>query len=488
MTDGWETAPTRDATTPEGGRTLSDIVLGLWRAKWLMALVFFPIAALGVFLATKMPTEYAAVSRLFVTVGEEYVYRPASSDTVAGTVTDSEQVVQAELEILRSPVVAERVLRRFGLRAVYPDLAEDFATADPIEQETIFQRGVDALMQDFGADAAPRTPIIAVRFSHEDPKRSAEILNALIGAYLNYRSEILITGRPSNYTSQRKRFESDLLDAEAAIREFLTENAIGDFETERLAASTLFASLSDDLFKAEARRQAVAGELASVRNQLATVPAEQDLFVEDASSQTLQALEIEREQLLSRYTPDSTPVREIDKRIAQVRQYIDQERGGGLVRRGPNPLFETLQQRLAGLEGESRSLDGQITALRQQLSGIESRQTALNALQPRYQELLRQRDLMARNVQNFAERELEDENLRERAKVEADNIRIIEPARAPTEGESLKLPVAALAILFAGFSALVAGLFSAFSRNGLGTPRSVQRATGLPVLAVTRRR
>ena len=51
-----------------------------------------------------------------------------------------------------------------------------------------------------------------------------------------------------------------------------------------------------------------------------------------------------------------------------------------------------------------------------------------------------------------------------------------------TQGKSLKKPVAILALLFAGFSALCAGLARMFLRPGLPTARSASRTLDQPVL------
>ena len=64
-----------------------------------------------------------------------------------------------------------------------------------------------------------------------------------------------------------------------------------------------------------------------------------------------------------------------------------------------------------------------------------------------------------------------------------DTIRVVEKAAAPTKGKSLRKPVAILAFLFAGFSALCVGLLRVFLTPGLPTPASAARTFDLPVLA-----
>ena len=66
----------------------------------------------------------------------------------------------------------------------------------------------------------------------------------------------------------------------------------------------------------------------------------------------------------------------------------------------------------------------------------------------------------------------------------ADNVSVVARAEAPTRGKSLKLPLLAALIAFAGFTALCIGLLRIFGRRGFRTPESVGRTLNMPVLAV----
>lgn len=469
----------------------AELVLQLWRAKWLMLAVFLPIFLAGLIVAFRMPTEYEAKSRLYVRLGEESVYRPRVGTEGAGATPEQEQLIQAELEILRSPVVVERALSHFPLARVFPDLVEamdeKMAEAEPDEREAIaeetFQRGIAALRKKFDSGTAPKTPVIGTSLQHEDPEMAAELLNAMIGAYLDYRGEVFATTGSDSLREQRRKFENQLLDVEDEIRTFLRANQIGDFESERATAQQLYTTISGELLTNQSRASAVDGQLDIYNQQLATKEPEQDLYVEDSSAQRLAELRMEREDLLSRYTASSRAVQAIDTRIDQLEAYLGSRQGlSGTTRRGPNPVYQQIEQAAANLEAEAQSLSLQRAELERQLSAVEDRLQRLNELAPQWQELQRRKALMEANVQNFSVREIEENALAEISDQNADSVRVLEPARVPIKGSSLKMPVAALAFLFAGFTALMAGLLRALTRQGFPTARSVERTTGLPVL------
>lgn len=468
-----------------------EVVLQLWRAKWIMLIVFLPIFLGGLYAAFQMPTEYEARSRLYVRLGDESVFRPRVGTESPTLAPETEQLLLAELEVLQSPVVAERALSRFPLKRIFPDMAEAMEKEmekapedlhDAIAEET-FQKAISALQKKFAAGTAPKTPVISTSLTHEDPAVSAELLNAIIGAYLEYRGDVFAAGGSDSLRDQRKKFEGQLLTVEDDIRTFLRANNIGDFESERVTAQQLYATISGELLTNRSRASAVEGQLDIYNQQLATMEREQDLYVEDSSAQRLTELKIEREELLSRYTADSRAVQAIDTRIEQLEDYLNsRESLSGTTRRGPNPVYQQIEQAAANLEAEAQSLALQQAELERQLRRVEARMQRLNDLTPEWQELQRRKALMEANVENFSVREIEENALAEISNESADSVRVLEPARVPVKGSSLKAPVAALGFLFAGFTAFMAGLLWALTRTGFPTARSVERTTGLPVL------
>ncbi|MEO0607341.1 MAG: Wzz/FepE/Etk N-terminal domain-containing protein [Pseudomonadota bacterium] len=470
--------------------SLSDFVLQLWRAKWLMMLVALPIFALGLVLAFQMPETYESRSGLYVTAGDEM----RSSSLLSAPGFDPgpgiQEVIQGELEILGTYLVAERTLSRFPLSRVYPDLAKarDRALSrSPQDAEALefeyFQRGVDQFRKDFWATALPNSNIISVGFKHKDPALAAELLNATLAVYLNRRAALFGSRPVDQLRAERKRIEGDLLTAEDAILSFLTENTIRDFASERATAQALYSAITNELFTVSARISAVNGQLERTRAQLATTPAKQDLYVEDSSAERLRELEIERNQALVNYTPESRRVQAIERQIAELRAFLGDQAGPvGTVRRGPNPTFQTLETGLNTVEAEAQSLTAQRVELQRQLLAVENKLDRFTGLEAQWNELQRNRDLIEANIRTIAEREQREGAVAGLAAQATDSVKITEPATVPIEGSSLKLPVAILALLFAGFTALLTGMAQALTRQGFATQSSLQRTTGVRVL------
>lgn len=462
--------------------SFADILLLLWRAKWIMLAIGVPLLLIGLLIASQSPETYQATSRLLVRGGDE---------------VQTERALRRELEILYSPVVAERTLARFPLKRLYPRLAEAQAKAlaagkpgdaEAIEAQYVHQ-SVDAFQQHFNADIAPERGIVSVGFRHERAGTAAEVLNAAIATYLTYRSELYSDAQVDTLTEQRKTAEAALLEAEEVIRSFLQEHDIGNFADEREAAQGLFSALTAELLAVRARANATERQVAVTRNKLAGTDPGISVPVDDIGQQALFNLQVEREQLLARYTENSQAVQNIDLQISQMEAYLQEPSSmTELTRTEPNPDYQALQASLDRFQAEAQSFAGQGIELEAQLTQIEARRTLFATLEPNWNEIVRTRDAREQNVLALAKQEPQAGPEGSLGREDSESVRVIEPARVPQESVSMRVPITALAILFAGFTALIGGLLHVFTRRGFPTSGALEKSTGLNVIGRLGRR
>ena len=449
--------------------------------------VALPILVLGALGVLAAPRSYEAVSRLYVGLGQEYVFQPLVGDAARGAIPEQDRVMQAEMELLSSPVIAERVMNAIGLEAIYPKTAQAIAEAPEERRDLMRREAVVTLQKAFAAETAPKTPVIRTTFKHKDPVVAATVLNAIIQTYLAYRREVLVRPEYSAYSDQRGDFARRLREKEMEIQRFLTSNNVSDFDAERGSAQNLLQEINNQLVTVEAGLREAQGRYDALTQRLMNVPETIELFQEDNNRQRLLDLEVERQQLLSRWRPGSIPVQEVERRIAQTRDLL--ERGAetaGTQRRGPNPVHQQLLTERLQFEAQARSLSERAAELRAQRDRLNQRLSTMTQLSPEYQRLLRERDVLESNVRAFANREEEERALSALATRDAENIRVMEPALPPPRGSSLRLPIAAAAVLLAGFTALLAGLAYALTRETMATSLSAARTLNAPALAVVR--
>ena len=179
--------------------------------------------------------------------------------------------------------------------------------------------------------------------------------------------------------------------------------------------------------------------------------------------------------------PDAPPVRDIDQKIAAL-QALQAPEATSAKRIGVNPVYQTLQTEKNQTEAQAASLRERQTTIATSLAQITARRQKIAEIEPQYQDLARQRDTLSANVKTFIAREQEAAAAQSLAQKGDDNIRVVERAYAPVKGSSLRRPVMGLAVLFAGFAAICAGLLGAFLSRGFPTAAYAERTLELPVL------
>jgi uncharacterized protein involved in exopolysaccharide biosynthesis len=489
--DAWNYAAPGSAYRPAdgwGGRVRyapSDFITLLFREFWIMAIVFVVIVAAGIAFALTLKSQYTAYSSVSIRIGQEYVYQPRSGDAGRGALPTIDDVVQTEINILTSRPVAERAIQEVGLAQLYPKLA-----ASPDKQDAM-DKALESVGKSFEAEAAPDTSILKVSFKNENREVAARMLNAILDAYIVRRGELLRPNTPA-IEAQKAVTEAKLSDADKAFGNFLTFNNIGDFEAERDTLKQAQNSLEQQKLSAAASLKDRQGRLGILTTRLSGVQPEQVVSRDvNLQNQTgLNDLQAQRTKLLATYTPSSQAVRDIDQKIADTQSAIASRpiSGDSARRLGPNPVYQTLQTDQINLTAEVSGLTSQLASLDAQIKDNTERQLRLAQIEPQFQMLARDRGILQDSAKEFAQREQESLSAQGIADKGSDNIRIVARASPPLQGTSLKKPVAVLALLLAGFTALCVGLLRVFLSPASMTPMSAGRSLDLPVLGSARAR
>jgi uncharacterized protein involved in exopolysaccharide biosynthesis len=463
----------------------ADFLTLLWRERWLMIGVFVLLFALGGAAAFTMKKEFAAHSSILVRLGQEYVYEPDMGDAARGAISTTDQIVQSEIQILQSAALHRRVIEALGVTRVFPTLAPKWDAASTADREKILSEAVEGFGRNLGVGSTPDTPVVRLSYKDTEPQRAALVLNRLIDEYLAYRRSVLVEPSTSYLADQRRVFEKALTEVDTRYQDFLAANEVSDFDAEKASMNGLQASLTDENYKVQARLREVEGRLGEMGRQAGAVPAEIGIQrdTDPAAQVRLTQLQIERNDLLSRYKPGAAPVRAKEAEIAKLQTMTAGGQGEGARRFGVNPVYQAVQTERIQLSAEAESLRQRGAVIAAQLGQVAARRTRLTQLEPQYQDLIRDRDVLMANIKSLVEKEQQGQASSAIAQRTNDNIRVVERAVPPSKGSSLKKPVFILAFLFAGFTALALGLIKVFLRRGFPTASSAARTLELPVLA-----
>ena len=490
--DPWRSSGASSAAYPAGGWTsrpryaVLDFVTLLWRDRLPIVGLFLVLFLVGAAVALTLKTHYPAQASILVRLGPEYVYEPSMGDAARGAIPTTDQLIQSEVEILSSADLKRRVIGVLGLERVFPSRANAYRDASPVKKTLIMDQAVAAMGANLKTDTAPDAPVVRLTYSDTDPTRAALVLNTLLDQYLIYRGTVLLDGSAPYLDQQQTLFQQRLADTDAAYQAFLAANGIDDFDAEKASLNSLQTSLTDESYRIQARLQEIAGRLGEMDRQAGRISPVIDLYHDSnpASTDKLLQLQIDRQDLLSRYKPDAEPVRDIDQKISRLQALLVQGGGqsAGVKRSGVNPVYQTFQTEQIQLQAEAASLHERQSALTSQMAEISSRRQKLTELEPQYVSLARDRDLLQGEIKSLVQKRQEAQAAQSISQKSNDNIRIVERPTPPANGKSLRLPVLALSFLFAGFSALCLGLGRIYLVRGFPTASSASRTLDLPVL------
>ena len=458
-----------------------DVVGLLFRELWLMIVVFLVVFALGAAAVLTLKKSYTASASVYAGVGQEYVYQPRVGTTERGQPLEADAVAQSEAQILGSLAVKQKTVEVLGADAILgPD-----AQGTPAEKKTAALKALDGGL---GVGVTPGSAIISASYAANDPARAATILNGLIDQYLVQRRTVFSDRTTPAIAAQREAFEQDLARADAAYQAFMTSNNIADFATAKAALAANYQTTFAEALSLRAQLNQATQRLNTLEAQLAQQPAEvvlqQDLNV-SAQNQILE-LRTQREALLSRYTPDAQPVKDIEQQIADLQAYVatGSTVGAKEVRTGPSTIFTTIETARITAAADRDGLAARLAVAEGQLNQLRARLAELTRLESTTATLAGNREVLTASIREFQQREAQARADSALVAAGADNVTVIERAEAPTRGSSLKAPLLAVVFLFAAFTALCVGLLRVFTRRGYATPASTGRTLEMPVLAV----
>jgi uncharacterized protein involved in exopolysaccharide biosynthesis len=197
-------------------------------------------------------------------------------------------------------------------------------------------------------------------------------------------------------------------------------------------------------------------------------------------------LKVDLQDLLSRYQSTAQPVRDVQQKIAAEQALIagGASPGAGARRVGVNPVYQTLQTEKNQLQAQATSLRDRNATLARELADVTARRQKLTLLEPQYDALARQRELLSASVRNLTQREQESQAAQGLEQSGDDgSVRVVERAYPPSKGLSLKWPLLLFSAVFAAFTAACVGLILGFMAPGYPSRAAAERELGLPILA-----
>ncbi len=456
---------------------------------WRPALLAFLVPLLlALAVALLVRPVFVAQSRLLILLGSDYVFRDIRNDNGAGANQsfDRAQIIHAETEILSARDLRRQTLQEVGLVRAYPALAGEPNGLDRAEEQ--FGR-------DLTIDNVPLSNVIDLKLRNRNPAVAADLLNRLVQNYIVRRRQVFDQTDVGSFQQQRDALNKQLDALEAKLTGVSSAHTFGDY--------------AEALSNAQAQRSALASQLETLDEQIATrggraeqltrrahdEPSTVELSVDrgrsqqvEALTQSLLALQSQRRDAAAKFQDDYPLVVELDRQIRDLQGQIraSPAQQTALVRRGINPVRQQI-------DGEAADSDGDVVGLRRgrlqltaAMQAADARLAELVGVGPQYRELIRQRTVIEGAYQDLA-KNAEEAQLQSALTRSHANVRVIQSAEPPLRGHSLRLPLLAAGLVLGLAAALAVIVASAASSQTMLTARDIETKLQTPtLLAVTR--
>lgn len=432
--------------------TLIQYLRIIWARKWLVLAVFVSVATTGIVTVLNLPKQYTASAMMVVEVRQDPILGALSAPFNMAT----------ELEILRSDVVASRVVKMLGMLD-NPEVIEDWRKNT--EEKIPLDRYLAGFVQrSMSVEPLRGSNVLTVSFRHGEPAVAAAAANALAQAAIDVSVEMRVGPARQSATwfeDQSRALRNELEAAQARLSRFQQEKGIVvtderlDQETARLNA------LTAELAAAQAERL---DALTRQRNVGDTSPDMlQSAGVMAIRSQLNQAEA--RLSEISRNLGVNHPQRiQLEAQIQELRQQLDAEMRR--VSSGTTVVSRVSAQKVEALRGmiesqkrqllEMRSARDQIAVL---MRDVETAQRAYEAVSQRSSQL----NLESQSSQSI--------------------LRILSPAVEPLEFTSRKVKIGVLGSLVGGLGlGLLLALGLEFWDRRVRGAEDVDGIEGIPLI------
>ncbi|WP_439817285.1 GumC family protein [Zavarzinia sp. CC-PAN008] len=213
MIGGTETDTPSSFQAALAGIDLREIVATLWRERWILISIVGAVMTLAIIVLIQLTPLYTASAVVMVDARRNQII---DIQNVVSDVTADALAVESEIQVLRAPELAERVVQKLDLTKVpefQPDSGRGWSrlfggeSATPAGMDDPEYRGavIDLFEDRLSVTTVGRSRAISISFTSDHPGLAAHVANTLAEAYLEQQLEqkYLATRQATDWLNER---------------------------------------------------------------------------------------------------------------------------------------------------------------------------------------------------------------------------------------------------------------------------------------------
>lgn len=508
--------------------SLRDFCFILFKHKKAAIYFFIAVMIAAALFTFVSPEVYRSEATLLVRLGRENATLDPTATTGQIVNVGQNRTIEmnSELEIIKSRELAERVVDALGAdffqNGSQPDssgeAASKFASIqnlakhkttsvlttigqylgfsnapDPRQEQEEFQRTVDEVAGSLDAEGIAESSIITVAYEAENPALAHNVLEKLIGFYLDKHITVHRSGGSYEFfTEQTSGLRSSLAETSEKLKALKNESGIASLEEQRSILLERIGALQSAHNAAESEINATEARVKALKAQLRDVPKSvvtmETTGATGSASEELRKqlylLQMKEQELLSTYTPTSVPVVEIRRQIREAENFLSQAGENPIVAKGVNPSYQTLSLTIVQEGSNLKSLASKAAKLKDQLAQAREDLKSLNNNEIKLATLRRDLEIQEANYRKYTEG-LEQARIDHALEIEKiSNVSIAQAATMPVDPIRPRKGFTLFVGFFFGIiGALGLAFFLAYMDHSFTKPEDVEQRLGLQTLA-----
>lgn len=506
-------------------RSLRDLLAIFFKHKGKILLTFVAVTSLAVFIIVNQVPVYESTAKILVKEGRENAIPTTAVMTTPERIMDITRLedINSEIEILRSRVLAEKVVAKLGVdltkspgktgkgktpprSGIRQTLTRIFHEVKnllyyilplaPAPQEALspFKSAVLRIQKNLAVSIVNQSNVIMVSFSDPEPAVSADVVNTLLDFYLDQHLNVYKTpGAYQFFSEQAIEFKQKLDASEQRLEEFKKQFSLAELSLQR---DILIRQEGEYESSLEATQSTIRGIREQIRQQkeqlaaqkeriLLTEISRQDPLKDQLNSQ-LSQLKLRETQMMNMYADANQrkildirkEIEEVESQLCELSSPVQYE-----VHVGLNDIYLKLTEEIMKKQVDLEALEARKDNLAKNLALCSQKLADLNKIELEFNQLQRQLKIDEENYQLYRKKVEENRISEAMDAARFANISIIEPALVPlVPRKTNKLLRIFMAIILGITASLGVALISEMLDHSVESAEELEASIDLPVL------
>ena len=471
---------------------IRELFVTLFKNKYQILVVLLITTATATIGTLLLPPTYEAKSALLIKFGREFVYLSEVGDSkVPYNYFHRDAIINAEIEILNSQDLIEKVIQSIGIDSLYPDLQKSITDSTPV-----LGVAVKKFSENLMVKGGKNSNIIQVSFQHNNPEMAAKTVNLIAELFQEKHLKTFSDTRTSGFLAEKvSDYEKRLETTEQKIEEFKLAQGAFLIEAQLPLLIRRHDKLDEQYRNMQSEANALREQLDSLVAEMATVSestslyseTDQNKYVIDTVKKELLDLQLKEIELLAKVNEKSDQVTNIRKSIKLVEEYLKEieEDQTNRVTIGKNEVYQELEKQVIQIKSDLRAVEAKSETLGLQKEAAEKDLQEFILNEKTLRQLNRELDNIQTDYLNYRKNLEEVRISNEMDNQKMTNIRVIQKAAVPIHPIKPKKVLNIILGIILGF---LAGLSLAFVKEyfnqSFTTEDRFEKRTGLPVLSI----